>query len=128
MKLVFSDPVITLEDAERVVKAHHDAENAKKAEELRRFVGRFFKRQGGYTDFMESSDSWIYGMPTGVSGDYPHLSGITFRMSGPGISVARKGSVDVERGGWVEIEAAEFWGAAKLILSEITALLTPVTE
>lgn len=129
---LFSGLEISLEDAERVVKAHHDAETAKRAAELRRFIGRFFKRQGGYSEFITDGDSWTYGMPTKVSGDYPHVSGLSFRNSShglsSGISVIRNGSVDVERGGWIEIEADEFWSAARMIRSEMIAVLTPESE
>lgn len=126
MKLFESE--ISLEDAERVVKAHHAAEAAKRAEALRRFIGRFFRTKetlNFLTVFTESSDSWSYAMSTAVvGGDYPTLSGLVFRRTRSGVWIETDAHITTDRGDWIEIDADEFWGAAKSIQSEMSAFLT----
>lgn len=121
------ESAISLEDAERVVKAHRDAEAAKRAEALRRFIGRFFrtKESLNISAMWGRDDAWSYAMPTAVEGgDYPTLKGLVFRRTDSGVWVETNLHIGVERGDWIEVEADEFWGAAKLVQSELTAFLT----
>lgn len=125
MKLFESE--ISLEDAERVVKAHVAAEAAKRAEALRRFIGRFFRTKAtlNFSAMFDTTDAWSYAMPTAVTNEaYPSLKGLVFRRSRGGVWVETDAHISTDRGEWIEMESDEFWGAAKLVQAELSAFLT----
>lgn len=97
---------MSLEQAWAIINAHHAEEDAKRADESRQFVGRYFRLEGKYTGTDQSF--WRCAVVTGVDRS--------------GLPTGRLYRIDVREGtiydahqmlgpaftGWTEISAEEF--------------------
>jgi hypothetical protein len=111
---------ITLDQARKVIEAHHEAERRATRKENRRLVGRFYKYRNTYG----SGDAWwLYGAVTGVD-EFGRVTGWKFeRTSLERIEISLDDSMHVNTG-WKEIGASEFWGAAEALRDTLNDLLT----
>jgi hypothetical protein len=110
---------ITLQEAEAVIRAHREAQDAAKAAANRQYVGRYFKYLNSYSLPQPDERWWLYCAIESVD-DVGTLRGWTFEH-------AIDDKITIERGvranhvvqSGQEIGADEFWIAAAKIAQTV---------
>lgn len=114
-------PRISLDEARAVIMAHSEAENEKRRAEMLPMVGLYFRTTNAYGP---GDKWWLYARVTRVDAlGWPH--GWSFeKTSDDEVLVKPDQPVHIKSGGWREISAAEFWGQAARIRSEVVDMLS----
>lgn len=116
-----TQPEITLEQAQAVIRADRDARCAARAIEARKLIGRFFKFRNSYGS---ARKWWLYAAPRVVDDD-GSVSGLSFQRTHDGrIEVRCADYLTVGDVDWTEITSSEFWAVAAQLRVELVGRLT----
>jgi hypothetical protein len=106
---------ITLEQALDRLATHRATEKAQQIAAKQLFVGRFFKYRNR---FSEEESWWLYAMGTSVN-EHGHLATLRFQQRSNGSLEVEHAQFGDLTGGWQEIDAGEFWSAAREFVTTV---------